>query len=545
MNLKDLYRDLRKMISSYDIEIVISRITSHHRIQGSKGLRYAIEDLREALRSHGIESKIYEAPLDSSRGFIETPVGWDAQSGELRIWVEEELLLDLDLRRSPTLLSAHTGSGEGCSELRFCRDDSCSGEAIITDLTPYEAYDRYDSRLIIHYNPARHPDAVPYTGLFLRSRDLKKDRVVMNIPYSKASRVIDALARDRRVKVCWSSKTEYHTSGSLPILHTCSGSEKILYISHICHPMPGAHDNASGSAGNYLIALLSRESSILRNIEMCSAWVPEHTGTAYLGEILGDSIEHIINLDMIGSNQYATGSVLTLVNPPLILGLRTASAGYIGLRTALDTIQSFTGVPTPSIRYDIAPYSAGSDHDLASVWGVENFMLNEWPSRYYHTDRDSMNTLSTEDLVSTALSAVLAGYIISDENHARKAEEIYREHLISWYATRSFTQGVDVSLVIKLIRGEIRGKIPRDLSRTPLSSRYLYKVLERDLYNKVRRITAASSYLTVYALVGELAGVREEELLDIFQAEEVIKWSDKDRSIVGEAWRILRSSLDL
>ncbi|MEZ0289475.1 MAG: M28 family peptidase [Sulfolobales archaeon] len=543
MNLREIYRDLRRKTDPHRVYRVLKEITSYHRIQGSEDLWNAVRRLREELSQAGVESRIQEAPLDSSKGFVETPVGWDPVYAELKIWVERDLVLDLDLKNHPTLLTAHVGSGEGCSELSLCYGDSCEREAVITDLLPYEAYEKYSARLILHYNPSRHPEAVPYTSLFIRSQDIKRDKVIMNIPYSKASRIVNDLAKNKSVKVCWKSETRYRTTGSLPILHTCTGDEEIMFISHICHPLPGAHDNASGSTANYLIAYLRDKSEYTRDLRYCNVWVPEYTGTVYLDKVLGGSIEYVVNLDMIGSRQEETGSVLTIVNPPIYSSTRIASAQFIALKTSLDLVSSFNNTLTPSIRYDVTPYSTGSDHDLAVMWGLDTVMLNEWPSKYYHTDMDSIDTISIENLINTAISSLIAGYIVSSRELSKRAEEIYRDYLRTWYAAKALIQGVDVSGLSGFLRAEKRISVPRDLSRTPIHSRYIYRVLGGELYSKIRRINLALTYLEVYAALSEISGLKNH--IEIFQIEELIRWSEEERSLVSDAWEILRSHLKL
>ena len=514
---------------------VVNMLSSYSRVTGSTGLVRAVEELKEALENAGLPAKVYKVENNARRGFIETPSGWDPVEAELVIRIGEKVLGRFNLLEHPTLLSAHSPGGEGCGRLVVCERE-CSGEVVLTDLNPYDAYLTVDAKLILHYDKNRFHEAVPYTGLFLKASEVKHGKVVMNIPYRLATDLISRLLVNPslEVEVCWKASVKFHSAG-LPVLVSCGGRPTTLIVSHVCHPKPGAHDNASGSAANFLAAFAKvnmREPSL---DSVCHVWVPEYTGTVFLKEILGELPEHVVNLDMVGSKQNVTGSVLSVVNPPLFMPGRVASAMYVSARSVLDTVESFEGVPQPSVRYDIAPYSAGSDHDVFITWGVDSGMLNEWPSKYYHTDMDTPDTISPVQLSNTAVIALLASYILSDPGLSERANKAYREYLAGWYSVKSAVMGVETPSLGGL---NVEYRRPAGLE-SPVSMRFIYKTLGRDTFNKVRKIKGAYSYLTVYAPVAESIGLKDH--LDRFVREGLVEWGKEEAETVAKVWDELKA----
>jgi len=147
----------------------IRKITLYHRIQGSSGLENALSIVSEFLSSNGYEVKLFDVPSSSQRGFMETPVSWDVYEGRVEFKSSKGFTHILDYMEHPTLVSAHSPPGEGCGEVTYCRDlSNCEGDVVLVEAPGYIAYKELNARLIILYDSKRHPDAVPYTGLFYR-----------------------------------------------------------------------------------------------------------------------------------------------------------------------------------------------------------------------------------------------------------------------------------------------------------------------------------------------------------------------------------------
>jgi hypothetical protein len=232
--------------------------------------------------------------------------------------------------------------------------------------------------------------------------------------------------------------------------------EELLLVSHLCHPQPGAHDNASGAAALLeaavtLAQLISdgRLPAPRRGIRFI--WPPEMTGTfAYLSENAAgagtcdeDDVtrepRHWIaglNLDMVGADQGKTGGQWELVSLPL------AGASFT------DHLLSWLREPfLQGIRYTETAFSAGSDHYILSdpSVGIPAPMLIHWPDRFYHTSEDTPEKVSPDSLArSGALAATYAYWLAA----AGRGEAEWLGHLMvsrfgSW-ASRAAAEVVEV-----------------------------------------------------------------------------------------------------
>lgn len=543
MNHIDYENILRKMYSSLAWDALLV-FTKHHRIQGSKELWNVAKTTKETLEEEGIEAKLHRVEPGAKNGFIDTPASWDALEGELTIKIGDKVIARFDLIEHPTLIATHSPGGEGCGELVVCEKPPCIGEVVLATGYLYEIYKRIDAKLILYYMPNRYRDAVPYAGLFLTPHDEKK-ATVMNIPYSLAQRLIETKRKNPRKKivVCWKAVTAYHNEG-LPILISGNTEQpELMYISHLCHPKPGAHDNASGSAANLAIAFALR--GLENKINHCNVWVPEYTGTVFLPKYLGKLPKYTINLDMVGSKQYITGSSLTIVNPPRYLKQTVPAALWLATRKFFDNIKAFSGSRLPSIRWGPSPYTMGSDHDVVIGWGREASMLNEWPSKYYHTDKDTVDTISSECLALTARTALYAGLILATkpDSYLNELVKNYERFMRSWYFSEAISQDFSISFIKRnLIKQPVSISSEKPLLDSPLISRTIYKILGSNKYNEIRRIKGAIDYLGLYAPLATVLGIKNH--MNAYKAETITKWSRKEDNLIKEAWETILSVIN-
>ncbi len=541
--LNDLIDRYRRHISPITAADILYMLARYHRLQGSKGLWDAVKALKEFLDQHGVSSEVIRVEEGSKRGFITAPISWDPVEASLEVKSGDRVIARLDMRDHPTLLSAHSPDGEGCSGLEICRDSRCGGEAVLATGYLYDIYHNIDADLILYYNGNRFRDAVPYIGLFLEPGERERS-VVMNIPYNLALHLIHLKeVKGDRINVCWRAKRIRHRLG-LPILLSCRGDEPgVVFISHICHPKPGAHDNASGSVVNALISIALGKAGFKHSY--CNIWVPEYTGTVHLYDKTPWRPLGVVNIDMVGSKQYVTGSTLTLVNPPRMIRYSLTPIIWLGLRMVMDNNSSFPGFSEPGVRWGVSPYGMGSDHDIYTVWGFEALMLNEWPSKYYHTDRDSPETIDPLNLVRTTL-AILLGvdiYYGSDNGLRKRIRSVYEHYLRSIYYSEALKKNVSASMISRyLLKKPLLMEPPeKPLIESPLISRSLYKLLGRERYLSIRKIKGALDALGSYLPLAYVLGVKDP--LKRFKAERVIRWSRRDERIVRDSWEIVRDFL--
>ncbi len=538
--INSIYEEIKGSIHPTTAIDLLSMMTRHNRIQGSRGLWRSVRELAEILENAGLPARIERIEPGSRRGYIDAPASWDPLEASLEIKINGRKVVELDLKDHPTLLSAHTRGGEGCGEVRICGEKPCSGEAVLVTGYLYHHYLHSDAGLIIYYAGNREPDHVPYTGLFIKPGEAL-DKVVVNIPYSKAMNIISRKIQSPRTRIeaCWRARVEFHDEG-LPVLIACSGPEpRILYISHICHPKPGSHDNASGSVANALVALATVN---YEGSGFCHAWVPEYTGTVHLDKWIPETVEAAVNLDMVGSKQWITGSVLSIVNPPRIFGYRMTPLLWASTWKVLNKNTSFTGFTEESIRYTIAPYGMGSDHDVLLSWGYEAPMLNEWPSKYYHTDGDRPETIDPWSLAQTAYTVLLAGELYSrlEPHSVQEIARTYESYVRAIYHLEAFSKGYPATRLSRyLVKQPVITRRPHDkIIESPIISREMYRVLGPKEFMEIRRMRYASDLLGLYLPIAESIGL--DHPVERFDAEKLVGWSRSEKRRITEAWAKLK-----
>ncbi len=216
------------------------------------------------------------------------------------------------------------------------------------------------------------------------------------------------------------------------------GDQEVLLLSHLCHPAPGANDNASG-AGALIeaaatLAGLLEEGAIerpQRGIRLL--WVPEMLGTyAWLAqhedEVRAGRWVCGLNLDMIGADQLQTGGAWQLVQLPNA-GAAFADHLLSWLREPFLPAQN-TLARDGGWRHEEASFGAGSDHYILSDPSVDipTPMLIQWPDLYYHSSEDTADRVSPASLAANGgLAAAYALWVAA----AGKPEARWLAHWMS------------------------------------------------------------------------------------------------------------------
>ncbi len=448
---------------------ILGTLTSFHRIQGSKGLWDAVGFLKNVLEENGVGAKIYRVENEEELGLINAPPGWDLKYGEIIVYEDGEKIAQYNTIEHPTLVAAHSPKGSGRSKLvhaEIMKSSQLEGKAVLTKERASMAYIASENKgleLIVWYSPERNPLGVPYTGLFLPKKILDKIGIpVVTLPYKMVSRILSKISMGVEYEIEWNVDTEYSSIG-LPVLEACIGDGEydIIATAHICHPMPGAHDNASGSTAlaTAIITLNNMLRQISPNTRICFYWIPEHIGTIALFKrriVKPDKIIGAINYDMVGSIQSITGSTLHIIRSLLYNAGAITPIVNLALNTILRNGRTFHGQPSiGTIRFDEMPYDAGSDHDIFVINGVEAVMVNEWPSKYYHTDLDMPSTLGERELSLVALGLVLSVALASNprlyKDGLMNYVKNYYGHLTTWYGMEAVSRNKDYGFITSLI----------------------------------------------------------------------------------------------
>ncbi len=379
--------------NAIDLEWELSKF---HRSKGGDGFSKAVNLIQNFVGGH-----VLKYPLEGTYETWRMPRGWNLKDGFLKIVNGKYIVGSLALSPiNAIFLSGKTKGverlkvidvGEGENEKDYRKD--IRGKAILANGNPAQVYrmaKKFGARCVLSYfmraqdpyikrSPESIPDAVNYTSFPVDS-----DESIFGFALSY-NQYMDLKALAKKNLEIESFMDVDHGTNELEILETRigkKGKEKPLILTaHLCHPKPGANDNASGSALLAEIVRVLKKFEI--NREIIALWVPEMYGTiAYLTDHDHD-FEFNINLDMVGEDQDITGSTLDISSTPWSL------PSFINELIAVH-------LQNPRFRMKEGSYSGGSDHYIFvdSSIGVQAVSLTQWPDRYYHTSEDTPDKAS-------------------------------------------------------------------------------------------------------------------------------------------------------
>ena len=362
-----------------------------------------------------------------------------------------------------TLLAAYSHGTRGNVIEAGVATGKCSGKGVLlTSKNPVVLYkecgdqlNTFDALLYYIDNKNRTPSGFPYIRIpvFLTK---KLDIPVFTVSRLLAQRII---RKNSKVKLFADIDTREH---SIPIIRAGVYGrldEYVVGISHLCHPRPGANDNASGAATLLWIArkLASLEKEGWHpRFGIKLFWVPEYLGTFYALEdrfLDPGKALFAVNLDMVGGDPAINGGSLNLIETsPSRPGLEESVASYF-LEKEFSSNKSWAGyssVPKAPI-VNGAVFEFGSDHDALSSYGIPAIMLNQWPDRFYHTNEDSPDKISPFMLEAVGRVTLETVKFISN----MKEEDAERYSSMAWrYAFRVLTRiyGRDQGQILPGIR---------------------------------------------------------------------------------------------
>jgi aminopeptidase YwaD len=372
-----------------------------HRSTGGQGFVDAIARLQEFV---GTGTVRHYPHTTTCQGYL-MPRPWNLKGGFLRLSTSEWLVPDLRAapiggiflsgasRGTERLRIVDVGSGtedadysqpvEGCAVLATGKPPVVYREAVvgrgarcvITDFMPAP-----DAR--IGRTPEEMPDTVNYASFGSESQG---EGFGFNVSCRTFKRLQDMVGKEV-VEVDAFFDADAGT-GDLQVLEAHVGTpgarKPVLLLAHLCHPRPGANDNASGAA---LLAELVR---VLQTVplerEVIALWIPEFYGTiAWLIDQKPD-LACAINMDMVGEDQAKTSSTLEVTATPWSLPSFIADLMAVNLTTH-------------DFRLMLTGFTWGSDHAIlndASVH-VPALSLTQWPDRFYHSSDDTPDKSSIQ-----------------------------------------------------------------------------------------------------------------------------------------------------
>lgn len=478
---EEIVRVVADTISGIKAKGYVQTISSFHRIQASSGIHDAIMYVKREIEDFpNVEIKLYEYPADGKTtiGTWEAVKGWEVKNGKLTLIEPEEKVL-ADYTAEPISLIAHSTSiniesevvyiGKGMTPEDY-QGKNVKGKIVLTEGTARHVHRiaciKHGAAGLLTFVPPSNQDEIAslrrYDAIWPSSDEAKKTTFGFALTQADGLKLRTFLNEGKTVKVkakvdarLVDGKTEVLTA----LIPGENRTKEFWIAAHICHPNPGANDNASGSGVllevlRVLTYLLKEEKIPKLSYSIRFIWMPEWSGTIYFidreREILKQCIG-MLNMDMVGANPAKAGSIFTLYRTPFSVPTTLNNVVKYWLTTEAsrkdDRVQGGTMTPLP-FKYD--RYGAGSDHFMLtdSTVGIPAVMLNQDPDRFYHTSTDTIDNIDTRQMGYASRVAALSALSMVLPKH------VYEETILT-YCRNEFVelmQQVSIQSVTELSR---------------------------------------------------------------------------------------------
>jgi len=458
-------RLVRDELSGSTAKGYVSQISCYHRIQGSEMFHEAALLIVDELKRMGVkDAEILQFPADGKQEFWnhQSSPGWDVRSAELHLVKPKEELL-ARFEDIPTSLHTHSQGtpedgvtaelvdvGAGTSAKDYKGRDvkgkivlargkghavhieavvKRGAAGVVTDTLSYEFLKVRESMDL--------PDAHSYQGIWPTSDNEKKIRFGFSLSKRQGGRLRKYLASGQKVVLRAKVDAKLLPGKYDVVTSTIKGSsrpeEEVFLIAHLCHPKPGANDNASGSGLLLEIArtltALTRAGKIKRPARTIRfLWVPETTGTVALLATRPDMWGRFIaglNLDMVGSDQEACRCTLHITVTPNSLPSYLNDLAIRAMEDSAKELDPLTQIGLVSnFRYTRSSFASGSDHAefVAPPVGVPCVSFTQWPDRFYHSSMDTIDRVSEESLRRVGWTCTMVVLTLANADQRTAAE---------------------------------------------------------------------------------------------------------------------------
>lgn len=558
MSASSLLKNIKSDVRPYELVELVARLSSYHRIQGSRELIEAGDFIRASLEESNKEVDVEVFSYANPPKWLSPLTGWDLIDGEAHITYPEKRVLS-SVKKAFTAVAAHSPPGEFFGRVSYAESEDLVPDDVEVLLTSNRSLDMYfeavrrGAKAILMYRRDAPLRGIPYMGLFPTPDEAYRMKApVMCIPRGSAEKIKTLLSKGEKVVVEGFVKSVYSDPRELKVVTVGFGDgEKEIHITaHYCHPKGTVNDNVSGAATTlYLAKLLSRHlsntSHHLRGIKVRFVWIPEHYGSlALIKKLLKENSEILgaLNLDMIGEKQTLTDSTLNLIRSPVLLLSGFEAHAF---RNFFVSFSAGWGLITSSnrrspIRFELKAYEAGSDHDSYVIFGIPAVSLTNWPDKFYHTNLDSIDKFSPANSLRIAITALRAA-LTFEPNNSRTHHYVSFVKEAEYFSLPAPLSGIRRSLYDRREACEIA----RESVGYP-SPRYLLRnAKEPEIRREVKRfLNKAPWATTAYILAGLYAscGFGADDLRKSLVAELGLNVDERDLNTILKSMEIFRNT---
>jgi len=481
----EVLKTMYESFSQTNARRLIKILTNYHRVPGSNGIIDAAHELERWLKSYGVAVNVEYFRVDGSIRYFAytTPIGWEIYDAYIKLIKPKEEILHRFID-SPTMVLTYSPPGKVEGEVVYVgrgvysedyKDVDVEGKVVLAWGSPAYAYRQACGRGavgFIYFSKDRCYDGVPYASVRLRRDEIKEYKIpAIAISRRIADRILRHIEKGEKVVVEIEVKSEIKDENKIPVITSFiegKSDKEIWLTAHLCHPSPGANDNASGVVGlaeglrvyNELLnkGVFEKPKHSLRIV-----WTAEWLGyLAYMSKLrldyMKDKVLMGINLDMIGGDEVKTDSVLRVKKPPVMLH----SILEVFAEEAIKMVTR--GEVKPYHRGSIDTYSSGSDHDPLIAIGIPSIMVITWPDKYYHTDLDRVDNINFTNMAKcSSIAYAIPQYLsVADKHLGDLVEAItyYISKTCSEHMFEGFMKGKLNTIEFKLRGMHIRKYMP-------------------------------------------------------------------------------------
>lgn len=438
---------LKREISGERALVYTSEVARFHRAKGSSDYSRAVQYIRDKLVGWGIDRVTVERyPVDGEETY-ETwtpPPAWEPVRAELSLVQPEEGPICSFETEPMSLVFGSTSTPRGgivldVADIGDGRSDdvyvtqSVAGKVVLTSGNARAAFTNAVRKrgavgvltdFMFHEVPSIRrtrcdlPDAVNYASFPVKHEDIGKMAFGFSLSYRQAE-CLRALLRKGPVKVKAVVEARLFPGAMEVLTGLIRGRSpregEVVIIAHLCHPKPGANDNASGCGlamemARALAGAIAGGTLARPRLGVRFMFVPEMYGTiAYLHRHPGwpRKVRAGVNLDMVGESR-ETMPIANLVTTPWSLPSAVNDVAAFYMKAVAADGKLYDGSEASRTwHYNIAGFAGGSDHYILvdSSFKVPCVYLGHWPDRFYHSNMDTVERLDARELKRVGLVA--------------------------------------------------------------------------------------------------------------------------------------------
>ncbi len=571
LTLREAIEQARKHVDPLRAFEHVSIISRFHRVQGGEDIVVAAEHIKMVLDELGIESRleIVKGVLGlHDHWFFSEPRGWKLVAARLERRRSDggwELIASTE--EHPLVAVVHSPAGTVEGRARLHRDpetvDSGVKVAIVERFNSY-GYRAASEKGVEGFIATHQKEGIRYYSIFPSPIEPKPRAPAVSVERSKAVRLDGETVRI-------SVEAEYGEPVN-PILFARLGEPPyVLLIAHICHPRPGAHDNASGVATVIEALTALARSNLLRGrgVGVAALIVPEYTGTAAAftrGIVRPEDIVVAVSVDMVGSRLEVTGGSLNIYSSAFSLPSPLDPLLYRALWQLHHPARAFDGPTYPLMGVHALPYSIGSDHDIALSLSIPASIVNEWPDEYYHTSLDTPEKLDPNSLASIGVALAASTAMLAEAIESRRVPQLLQTwvKLLAERVNLDYQSGAapkeSVDALARLVEAGVkatltrldkilgrgfgeewpwRAEVERVAKRGPISQQFMWRMREREEIRMLKSLPdqRRSMYTGLAALVLEATGSIEAARLELLAS----RYEKPDDKILEAVKRLIES----